>query len=142
MNTAAKVAERKRNRPELYCPAPRCLWLTGDGSLCPRHAPKPVTPEERTAYHEFMHSAEDAEFLTEMETRMPSAWSETELARYCELTGQQVEEWSDCQTMQEFCSGFGAEMRLISKGNKRSVVFRGECRNCGATFEADRSEQG
>lgn len=36
MSTAAKVAEYKRRHPELYCPAPRCLWKTGGGS-CPRH---------------------------------------------------------------------------------------------------------
>lgn len=34
---AAKVAERKAQHPERYCPATRCLWNTGDGSYCPRH---------------------------------------------------------------------------------------------------------
>ena len=39
MNTAAKVAEQKRQHPERYCPEPRCLWRTG-GGWCPRHAPR------------------------------------------------------------------------------------------------------
>lgn len=34
---AKRVREHKERRPELYCPAPRCLWRTGDGSRCPRH---------------------------------------------------------------------------------------------------------
>lgn len=34
---AAQVAQRKREKPWLYCPVPRCLWRTGDGTLCPRH---------------------------------------------------------------------------------------------------------
>lgn len=50
-------------------------------------------------------SVEDAEFLTELETRMPSAWSETELARYCELTGQSPEFGSDALTMTERVAG-------------------------------------
>lgn len=37
MNTAAKVAERKRLHPEEFCPRPHCLWRT-DGAWCPRHA--------------------------------------------------------------------------------------------------------
>jgi hypothetical protein len=47
MNTAAKVAEDKRQHPERFCPAPRCLWhtaklnhATGErecGGYCPRH---------------------------------------------------------------------------------------------------------
>ena len=36
-STAATVAMRKRTKPELYCPADRCLWMTGDGRRCPRH---------------------------------------------------------------------------------------------------------
>lgn len=36
MRTAAKVAERKRERPAEYCPHPKCLWRTG-GGFCPRH---------------------------------------------------------------------------------------------------------
>jgi hypothetical protein len=47
MSTAAKVAERKLAHPEEYCPHPRCLWHTGDGSLCPRHTKdkhEPTTP--------------------------------------------------------------------------------------------------
>ncbi len=35
---AAKVAQRKADHPEQFCPAPRCLWRTGDGGYCPRHA--------------------------------------------------------------------------------------------------------
>lgn len=31
---AAKVAARKKVRPELYCPT--CLWMTGGGA-CQRH---------------------------------------------------------------------------------------------------------
>ena len=34
---AAKVASNKEKRPELYCPAKKCLWRTGCG-YCPRHA--------------------------------------------------------------------------------------------------------
>jgi len=37
MGTAAKVAKRKEEHPELYCPAKKCLWRTNDGSYCPRH---------------------------------------------------------------------------------------------------------
>jgi hypothetical protein len=37
MSTASKVAARKLEHPELYCPSPRCLWRTG-GGYCPRHA--------------------------------------------------------------------------------------------------------
>ena len=33
---AAKVAANKARHPELYCPAPKCLWRTG-GGWCPRH---------------------------------------------------------------------------------------------------------
>lgn len=47
MNTAAKVAARKEAHPELYCPHKRCLWRTGDGSYCPRHATKEVTVRTR-----------------------------------------------------------------------------------------------
>lgn len=35
--TAAKIAADKELHPEKYCPQPRCLWRTGDGSRCPRH---------------------------------------------------------------------------------------------------------
>ncbi len=36
--SVAKAArERKEKHPDLYCPATRCLWRTGDGSRCPRH---------------------------------------------------------------------------------------------------------
>ena len=31
---AAKVAELKRLHPERFCPAPRCLWRTGE--IAPR----------------------------------------------------------------------------------------------------------
>jgi hypothetical protein len=33
-----RVAQNKQKRPEIYCPAPRCLWRTG-GGYCPRHQP-------------------------------------------------------------------------------------------------------
>ena len=33
-----------------------------------------------------------------------------------------------------------ANMKLISKGKKKSDVFRGKCEHCGAFFEAERSE--
>jgi len=36
----AKVAADKLVHPDRYCPAPRCLWRTGDGSRCPRHPAK------------------------------------------------------------------------------------------------------
>jgi hypothetical protein len=35
-HVAARVAARKEQRPELYCPERACLWLTG-GGRCPRH---------------------------------------------------------------------------------------------------------
>jgi len=44
MCTAAKVAQHKEKRPELYCPAPRCLWRTG-GGYCPRHASNESKPK-------------------------------------------------------------------------------------------------
>lgn len=37
MNIQAKVALDKQAHPEKYCPHRKCLWLTGDGSRCPRH---------------------------------------------------------------------------------------------------------
>jgi len=37
MSTASKVAAYKERYPEVFCPEPRCLWRTGDGSPCPRH---------------------------------------------------------------------------------------------------------
>ena len=37
MSTAAKVAQDKAKHPEKFCPAPRCLWRTGTGEVCPRH---------------------------------------------------------------------------------------------------------
>lgn len=40
MSTASEVARAKEKHPEKYCPHKRCLWRTGDGSFCPRHAPK------------------------------------------------------------------------------------------------------
>lgn len=43
--TAAKVAERKRQHPELYCPDRRCLWMTGGGP-CPKHG-GPAWTDER-----------------------------------------------------------------------------------------------
>ena len=36
MCTAAKVAQHKQKKPELYCPALRCLWRT-NGGYCSRH---------------------------------------------------------------------------------------------------------
>jgi hypothetical protein len=36
MSTQAKVAIRKQNHPEKYCPASKCLWMT-NGGYCPRH---------------------------------------------------------------------------------------------------------
>jgi hypothetical protein len=42
MSTAAKVAATKVKHPERFCPVPRCLWHTGDGSRCPRHPSKIV----------------------------------------------------------------------------------------------------
>ncbi len=33
----ARAAKTKEAHPERYCPAPKCLWRTGDGSPCPRH---------------------------------------------------------------------------------------------------------
>jgi hypothetical protein len=45
VSTAAKVTERKRRRPDLYCP--RCLWMTGGGA-CPRHG-GPAWTEARAA---------------------------------------------------------------------------------------------
>lgn len=56
-------------------------------------------PKERAAYHKLMHSAEDAEFLTELEARPMSSWSEAETSRYNELTGQSPELGSDALTM-------------------------------------------
>lgn len=37
-STQAKVARHKLAHPEKFCPEPRCLWHTGDGRYCPRHA--------------------------------------------------------------------------------------------------------
>lgn len=34
---APSVAARKNANPHLYCPDPKCLWMTGDGRHCPRH---------------------------------------------------------------------------------------------------------
>jgi hypothetical protein len=45
MSTAAKVAARKRQRPDLYCRD--CLWMTGGGQ-CPRHG-GPAWTKERQA---------------------------------------------------------------------------------------------
>lgn len=45
-STAAKVAERKRKRPDLYCS--KCLWMTGGGD-CPRHGGEPWTKEREAA---------------------------------------------------------------------------------------------
>jgi hypothetical protein len=42
--TAMRVAQNKAKRPELYCPASRCLWRTG-GGYCPRHQPDDREPE-------------------------------------------------------------------------------------------------
>jgi hypothetical protein len=36
MRIATQVAERKREKPEQYCPVPRCLYRT-NGRPCPRH---------------------------------------------------------------------------------------------------------
>lgn len=44
MGIAATVAKRKKKNPEKFCPARRCLWRTGDGSRCPRHAIAPASP--------------------------------------------------------------------------------------------------
>lgn len=48
---------------------------------------------------------EDAEFLTELEARSMSTWSESETARYNELTGQSPELGSDALTMTERVAG-------------------------------------
>jgi len=37
MNLQGSEARRKEAKPNLYCPDPRCLWMTGDGRRCPRH---------------------------------------------------------------------------------------------------------
>jgi hypothetical protein len=52
MSTQAKVAIEKREHPERFCPAHRCLWRTAKlnhstgaregGGYCPRH--KPTAP--------------------------------------------------------------------------------------------------
>ena len=47
--TAQKVAERKKERPDLYCRD--CLWMTGGGQ-CPRHGGSPWTPEREEAARE------------------------------------------------------------------------------------------
>jgi len=39
-NIQIKVALDKEKNPKLYCPTRKCLWKTGDGSLCPRHGGK------------------------------------------------------------------------------------------------------
>lgn len=41
------AARAKELQPEAFCPHPRCLWRTGDGSRCPRHpAPRVLEPHE------------------------------------------------------------------------------------------------
>jgi hypothetical protein len=47
MNIAAKVAQRKQEHPEMYCPQKGCLWKT-DGSHCPRHQPQVAPPSEKS----------------------------------------------------------------------------------------------
>jgi hypothetical protein len=37
---ARRVRERKKSKPEEYCPHSGCLWHTKDGSYCPRHQPQ------------------------------------------------------------------------------------------------------
>lgn len=37
MSVQASTGKRKQEKPHLYCPAPKCLWMTGDGRRCPRH---------------------------------------------------------------------------------------------------------
>lgn len=44
MGIQAKVAQDKEREPEKFCPVRRCLWRTGDGSRCPRHAVTPAPP--------------------------------------------------------------------------------------------------
>lgn len=39
-SVAAAVRKSKEKNPEKFCPYPRCLWRTGDGSYCPRHGGK------------------------------------------------------------------------------------------------------
>ncbi len=38
-STQVKVAQRKAQHPEEFCPASKCLWRTG-GGYCPRHEKK------------------------------------------------------------------------------------------------------
>jgi hypothetical protein len=38
-------ARRKAEKPHLYCPDRRCLWMTGDGRRCPRHGGPTWTEE-------------------------------------------------------------------------------------------------
>ncbi len=48
-SVAARVAKQKADRPDLYCPANRCLWRTG-GGRCPRHGGSmELTDNERTS---------------------------------------------------------------------------------------------
>jgi hypothetical protein len=42
--TAMRVAANKAKRPEIYCPASRCLWRTA-GGYCPRHKREEREPE-------------------------------------------------------------------------------------------------
>lgn len=44
-NAAQAARERKEKKPQLYCPNPRCLWMTGDGRPCPNHS-GPVWTDE------------------------------------------------------------------------------------------------
>lgn len=50
----------------------------------------------------------DQEFLTELEARSMSTWSESETARYNELTGQEFESGSDALTERERVAGLKA----------------------------------
>jgi hypothetical protein len=59
MSTQAKVAIEKREHPERFCPAYRCLWRTAKlnhatgqregGGYCPRHKPAVKREPKSTA---------------------------------------------------------------------------------------------
>jgi hypothetical protein len=66
MSTQAKVAIEKREHPERFCPAYRCLWRTAKlnhatglregGGYCPRHKPREVVRQPRFTVMDWMRN--------------------------------------------------------------------------------------
>lgn len=98
MRIAARVAQDKALHPERFCPVPRCLWRTGDGSRCPRHQTRGEVVEVTTTEHRGQWVAlarkrrdrANEEYLEALEEFLAAGGTYVELARLLGVSRQAV----------------------------------------------------